>query len=107
MGEETRQAASLRALLLARELGHTIPRVVWDGDGVEGVGTCAHCGDGVIVYGDGDGPRIGGTAAQCPCPGETCDHGWMVMRSPAGAVTLRCLHCGAERSEGQPPPAPH
>jgi hypothetical protein len=100
MGEDTRQAAAFRALLLAREFGHTIPRVVWDAQGEEGIGTCTRCGDGVIVYGEGDGPRIGGTAAAYPCPGETCEHGWHVVRSAVGAVTLRCGHCGAERSEG-------
>jgi hypothetical protein len=98
MGEETRQAAH-RALLMARELGHSIPRVVWDAEGVEGIGTCSRCGDGVIVYGAGDGPRIGGTAAEGACPGDVCDHGWRVVRSATDAVALRCLHCGAERRE--------
>jgi hypothetical protein len=99
MSSEERRVLELRALLMAREFGHTIPRIEWDAARIEGIGTCVRCGDGVLVYADGIDPNIGGTAATSPCPGDTCDHGWHVMRTTAGGVTMRCGHCGAERRE--------
>ncbi len=89
-----------RALVQARELGHTIPRIEWVTASNEGVGTCTRCGDGVMLYVGPDGPSINGTAYESECPGNTCDHGWAVVHLGDGRVALRCLHCGAQRSEG-------
>jgi hypothetical protein len=99
MSSDGRRVLELRALLTAREFGHTIPRIEWDVAGAEGIGTCVRCGDGVLIYAGGEGPSIGGTAVAYPCPGDTCDHGWHVVRTTDGSVTMRCAHCGAERHE--------
>lgn len=102
-GEEeatvTKTALERRALYQTRELGHTIPSIAWDADGDEGSGTCTRCGDGVLLYARPDSTVINGTAYESVCPGDTCAHGWQIIQRPWHAVTLRCLHCGAERSE--------
>lgn len=94
-----RAALERRALYKARELGHAIPAIEWDTGGDEGSGVCARCGDGVMVYLGRDGAAINGTAYDSACPGDTCAHGWRIVRLPDDAVILRCLHCGAVRSE--------
>lgn len=99
MDQERIVTLERRALLVARERGHTIPRIEWEPDGQEGSGTCRRCGDGLLVYAGADGPSIAGTAFDSECPGDTCDHGWHVVRV-AGSTRLRCGHCGAERDEG-------
>ena len=88
-----------RVLYRAREFGHAIPRIIWDANTGEGIGICTRCGDGVLVYAGPDGPSINGTAYESACPGNTCDHGWRVLRGADGGTTLRCLHCGATRTE--------
>ena len=88
-----------RVICQAGELGHTIPHIAWDADGHEGVGTCTRCGDGVLLYVGPEGMSIGGTAYESACPGDTCDHGWQVLRTTGARVVLRCLHCGAVRTE--------
>jgi hypothetical protein len=80
-------------------LGHTIPRIQWEQSGLEGSGTCTRCGDGVVLCVEADGCTIGGTAYESDCPGPSCDHGWSIVRRADDGVILRCLHCGAERSE--------
>lgn len=99
MNAEMRDLLERRALYQARELGHTIPRIQWDTQGREGSGTCTRCGDGVLLYMGPDEMGIGGTAYDSACPGDTCAHGWRIMRRADGRTLLRCLHCGAERSE--------
>jgi hypothetical protein len=88
-----------RALWHARELGHRIPCIEWDAAYHEGIGTCTRCGDGVLVYVDGEGSSVHGTAYEAECPGDTCEHGWHVIALPGDSVLLRCAHCGAERTE--------
>jgi hypothetical protein len=87
------------ALAQAQVLGHSIPGIVWASDCGVGEGTCVRCGDGLIVYLDRPSPSIQGTAYTTPCPGNICDHGWQLERHDNGAVVMRCLHCGAVRSE--------
>jgi hypothetical protein len=97
--DDERMRLERRALWQARELGHAIPRIDWDALTHEGMGTCTRCGDGVLLYA-GQGPwGIHGTAYESECPGDTCEHGWRVIPHPEGGVLLRCLHCGAERTE--------
>jgi hypothetical protein len=97
--QEERVRLERRALLRARELGHTIPRIEWDAANSEGIGTCTRCSDGVLLYLDPEESSINGTACESECPGDTCAHGWQVITLPEGGVLLRCLHCGAERAE--------
>ncbi|HZS92197.1 MAG TPA: hypothetical protein VFE42_32520 [Chloroflexota bacterium] len=80
-------------------LGHTIPRIQWEPSGAQGSGTCTRCGDGVVLYVEAEGCAVGGTAYDTECPGASCAHGWSIVRRARGGVLLRCLHCGAERSE--------
>src|SRR5437868_3108968 len=96
--DEEKAVLARRALHQAREYGHAIPRITWDGE--EGIGTCTRCGDGVLLYVGGEGSSMSGTAVVSACPGNTCDHGWAVRRTSEGRVVLRCLHCGAIRTEG-------
>ena len=98
MGAEEKASIERRVLYQAREFGHAIPRITWDADGHEGMGTCTRCGDGVLLYVGPDGSSIAGTAYESTCPGDTCDHGWQIVHTTEG-VMLRCLHCGATRSE--------
>lgn len=98
----TRERDLLAAHVLRRTRvhGHAIPRIVWDRDGAGGAGTCARCGDGVMIHLGRDGWSIGGTAYDYDCPGDTCDHGWRVVTGKDGLTVLECLHCGAIRTEG-------
>jgi hypothetical protein len=82
------------------ELGHTIPQIDWDTEEGVGIGTCTRCGDGLLLYVEVGEASIHGTAYESACPGNTCAHGWAVVRTAEGTAALRCLHCGAMRSEG-------
>ncbi len=82
--------------------GHVIPHITWEAGGDEGSGMCTRCGDGVMVYRDADGFEVNGTAYSTSCPGNTCAHGWRVVRRAGVGTLLRCLHCGAERRESKP-----
>src|SRR5262249_24348419 len=97
--EDDHKQLERRALWRARELGHTIPRIDWDPLTNEGIDTCTRCGDGVLLYVDPEVSEIYGTAYETACAGNTCDHGWQVIRLAHGGIQLRCLHCGAERDE--------
>lgn len=98
MDDESEQLER-HALWWTRELGHAIPHIEWDPPHLEGIGTCTRCGDGVLLYLSLEGSGIFGTAYESECPGNTCEHGWQVIKLPEGGVRLRCLHCGAERDE--------
>jgi hypothetical protein len=102
MGELDRPELARLVLQLCQILGHTIPRIHWEPSGLEGSGTCTRCGDGVVLYVEGSGCTIGGTAYDSDCPGPSCDHGWNIVRRGDGSVLMRCVHCGAERSEDLP-----
>ena len=77
---------------------HAIPEIAWDGE--EGLGTSTRCGDGVLLFAGADGSSIDGTAHTTSCPGDICQHGWEVKRATDGRAVMRCLHCGATRTEG-------
>jgi len=100
VSEDARVTLEAQALLEARAYGHIIPVIVWDDAGQEGSGTCTRCGDGLLLYLDSEGASIEGTAFGSSCPGNTCDHGWSIVRLADGGSLLHCGHCGAERSEG-------
>lgn len=104
MALHDRDVLAAHVLQQARVRRHAIPRIVWDATEGDGSGTCTRCGDGVMLYAGPDGWSVAGTAYDYDCPGETCEHGWRIVRrsraEPGGAVVLHCLHCGAERSEG-------
>jgi hypothetical protein len=100
MSEDAKTMLEVQALREARAYGHTIAVIVWDEAGQEGSGTCTRCGDGLLLYLDREGASIQGTAFASTCPGNTCAHGWSIIRLANGGSLLRCLHCGAERSEG-------
>jgi len=98
----------VRALFAAHVLeqtlahGHVIPRIIWEAGGHEGSGMCTRCGDGVLLYCDAEGCEVNGTAYSTSCPGNTCAHGWRVVRRAGAGTLMRCLHCGAERRESGP-----
>lgn len=87
-----RDALAAHVLQQTRARRHAIPRIVWDATGGDGSGTCTRCGDGVMLYAGPDGWSVAGTAYAYDCPGETCEHGWRVVRrgaaEPGGAVVL-------------------
>jgi hypothetical protein len=95
-----RETLAARALAQATELGHAIPRIEWDTAEGAGIGTCTRCGDGLLLYVETEGASIHGTAYESACPGNTCAHGWAALRTAEGMAMLRCVHCGATRSEG-------
>ncbi len=100
MSEDAKAMLEAQALREARAYGHMIPVIAWDDAEQEGSGTCTRCGDGLLLYLDSEGASIEGTAFRSTCPGNTCAHGWSIVRLADGGSLLRCLHCGAERSEG-------
>ena len=92
-----------RALAQLRADGHVVQGIRWDADGQEGNGTCSRCGDGVILYYDAqpDSCDIMGTAYRSPCPGGSCEHGWGLLHRAGVGVVMKCVHCGAERTEAE------
>jgi hypothetical protein len=95
-----REALTAHPLAQATKLGHAILRIEWDTAEGAGIGTCTRCGDGLLLYIETEGASIHGTAYESAYPGNTCAHGWAVVRTAEGTAMLRCLHCGAIRSEG-------
>jgi hypothetical protein len=96
--DEERAALARRALYQMSEFGHTIPEIARDRD--DGLRTCTRCGDGVQLFARADRSNIGGTAHTTTCLGDICQHGWEVKQASDGHAVMRCLHCGAIRTEG-------